>query len=108
VSHSTDFPKPGWVEHDAEEIYQNVLMAVRSLKEKNPAALDQAAWFSLTNQRETIVVFDRESGKPLHHAIVWQDRRGEDFCSSLRNTALAQIVQKKTGLLVDTISLPVN
>jgi len=102
VTHQQYFPKPGWVEHDAEEIYQNVLMAVRSLKEKNPAALDQAAWFSLTNQRETIVVFDRESGKPLHHAIVWQDRRGEDFCSSLRNTALAQIVQKKTGLLVDT------
>lgn len=102
VPHQQYFPKSGWVEHDAEEIYQNVLTAVRSLKEKNPSGLYQAAWFSLTNQRETIVIFDRENGKPLNHAIVWQDRRGEEFCSSLRKAALSQIVQKKTGLLVDT------
>ncbi len=70
IRHQQYFPKPGWVEHDAEEIYQNLLRAVKALKEKAPETFRKISWLSITNQRETIVVFDKKSGKPLSHAIV--------------------------------------
>src|SRR4051812_27051234 len=68
------YPQPGWVEHDAEEIWQNVLAAIAQLKPK-----EQPLCLSIANQRETIVIFDRANGRPLHNAIVWQDRRGEEI-----------------------------
>src|SRR5882724_4867208 len=74
LDHRQIYPQPGWVEHDAEEIWQNTLAAIAKLKLSDPLFL------SITNQRETIVVFDRATGKPLHNAIVWQDRRGEEVC----------------------------
>lgn len=102
IRHQQYFPKPGWVEHDAEEIYQNLLRAVKALKEKAPETFRKISWLSITNQRETIVVFDKKSGKPLSHAIVWQDRRAEAFCATLRNSGMGEVVHKKTGLMVDT------
>ena len=68
---------PGWVEHDAEEIYQNTLAAARSLLERTGLSGHELSCLSITNQRETIVVFDRATGKPLYPAIVWPCRRGD-------------------------------
>lgn len=101
-AHDQIFPNPGWVEHDAEQIYANLLTAMSELKTKNPAVFAQAACLSITNQRETIAVFEKGSGKPLTNAIVWQDRRGEEFCAKLRGGADEKTVEKKTGLRADT------
>ena len=100
--HDQIFPKPGWVEHDAEQIYANLSAAMNELKAKNPVAFGEAVCLSITNQRETIVVFEKGSGKPLSNAIVWLDRRGEDFCAALRGSADEKTVEAKTGLRVDT------
>ncbi len=94
IEHRQIYPRPGWVEHDAEEIWQNTLEAVRRLKSRD------AAFLSITNQRETIVVFDRATGKPLHNAIVWQCRRGDEICAEL--SSHNELVARKTGLKIDT------
>lgn len=95
------FPDTGWVEHDPEEIWSTTLSVVGDTlnfaKEKN---LDIAA-IGITNQRETTVVWDRSSGKPLYRAIVWQDRRTADFCEKLRQSGMEQKIKEKTGLVVD-------
>jgi glycerol kinase len=78
--HEQHYPQPGWVEHDAEEIWHNFLAATKDLLDRNPQCRDNLACLSITNQRETIVVFDRDSGRPLHPAIVWQCRRSTDIC----------------------------
>ena len=98
--HRQIYPRPGWVEHDAEEIWQNVLAVVREITARQRAKISQLAALSITNQRETILVFDRKTGKPLHHAIVWQDRRGDAICRKLRGHEA--LVRRKTGLKVDT------
>src|SRR5689334_19260682 len=82
--HRQIYPRPGWVEHDAEEIWQNVLAVIREVADRNSKTLSQLACLSLTNQRETILIFDRVSGRPLHNAIVWQCRRGDVICEKLR------------------------
>jgi glycerol kinase len=95
------FPKAGWVEHDAEEIWASQLgVAVEALERAGLQARDLAA-IGITNQRETTVVWDRETGKPIHHAIVWQDRRTAEFCERLKNDGAAATVQQKTGLIID-------
>src|SRR5688500_13975817 len=76
LDHRQIYPQPGWVEHDAEEIYRNTLAAVGKL-----TLPGELLCVSMTNQRETVVVFDRASAKPLHNALVWQDRRGETVCA---------------------------
>src|SRR5262245_24436211 len=86
LDHRQIYPHPGWVEHDAEEIWQNTLAAVNKMK------LGEVQHLSITNQRETIVVFDRATGKPLHHAIVWQDRRGDQVCAELKQAGHDQMV----------------
>jgi glycerol kinase len=96
LDHRQLYPQPGWVEHDAEEIYQNTLAAVAKLKVGNLLCV------SITNQRETVVVFDRATGKPLHNALVWQDRRGEPICAELRAARREPLVSSKTGLKLDT------
>ena len=68
--HQQIYPQPGWVEHDAEEIWRNVLAVIHEVAGRNATKLPQLACLSITNQRETIIVFDRATGKPLHHAIV--------------------------------------
>lgn len=100
--HRQIYPQPGWVEHDAEEIWQNVLAAVREVAQNHRDKIVDLACLSLTNQRETILVFERGSGKPLHNAIVWQCRRGDPICRQLRQEGREELVRRKTGLKIDT------
>ena len=102
LPHQQIYPKPGWVEHDAEEIYRNVIQAVSNLIDQNREILDELICLSITNQRETIVVFDRETGAPLYNALVWQCRRGSEICSELVADGKNEIVKTKTGLPIDT------
>jgi len=95
------YPKPGWVEHDANEIWSTQRDVTRQvLKEQNITAADIAA-IGITNQRETVVVWDRATGKPIFNAIVWQDRRTSDRCDRLRADGHAKVFQEKTGLVLD-------
>ena len=99
--HRQIYPQAGWVEHDAEEIWRNVLTVLRELTQRNPGLVATAAALSITNQRETVVVFDKQTGRPLHHAIVWQCRRGEQSCETLRDSHHEETVRAKTGLQLD-------
>ena len=95
------FPQPGWVEHDAEEIWSSQRdVACEALATAKVKAADIAA-IGITNQRETVVVWDRSTGKPIHRAIVWQDRRTAATCDRLRAEGREPIIHKKTGLLLD-------
>ncbi len=95
------YPQSGLVEHDATEIWQSQRAVAREVLQINDvSALDIAA-IGITNQRETTVLWDRESGQPLHRAIVWQDRRTADFCDQLRHEGHAETIAKKTGLVID-------
>jgi glycerol kinase len=100
LEHQQYYPQPGWVEHDAEEIYKNTISALQTLVHQH--ADEDFAFLSITNQRETFVVFDRDSGKPLHKAIVWQCRRGEPFCQELIAQGHEAQVREITGLKIDT------
>jgi len=95
------FPKDGWVEHDAEEIWTTTLGVVREALQKAAAEQRKIAAIGITNQRETTVVWDRASGEPVYNAIVWQDRRTADYCESLRQQGQEAAVTAKTGLLLD-------
>jgi glycerol kinase len=100
-AHRQIYPQPGWVEHDAEEIWQNVLAVIAEITKRNPKTISKLVGLSLTNQRETVLVFDRKTGKPLHNAIVWQDRRGDAICKKLRQQGRENFVRSKTGLKID-------
>jgi len=95
------FPQPGWVEHDASEIWATVLATAREAIAKSEVAPADIASIGITNQRETIVVWDRKSGEPVHRAIVWQDRRTGDYVSALREAGKEVFIQQRTGLLLD-------
>ena len=95
------FPKPGWVEHDADEIWASMLgVAVEAMNMINAEAEDIAA-IGITNQRETTIVWDKETGEPVHHAIVWQCRRTSEYCDSLKEKGLTDKFREKTGLVID-------
>jgi glycerol kinase len=94
------YPQPGWVEHDAEDIWAATLKVCRDVIGKIGGAANVAA-IGITNQRETTVVWDRKTGAPLHKAIVWQDRRTSDTCAALREAGHEERVQHATGLLLD-------
>ncbi len=95
------YPQLGWVEHDAEEIWLSQLNVVKqALKNLNLTSQDIAG-IGITNQRETAVIWDRLTGKPIHKAIVWQDRRTADECERLKATGIEPLIQAKTGLLLD-------
>jgi glycerol kinase len=95
------FPQPGWVEHDPEEIWQSQHgVAIEVLKSAGVSTADVAA-IGITNQRETTVVWERRSGRPIHNAIVWQDRRTAPFCDRLKREGHLDAVQQKTGLVID-------
>ena len=100
--HRQIYPRPGWVEHDGEEIWRNVLAVIREVAGRNRNKLANLACLSITNQRETILVFERATGKPLHNAIVWQDRRGDPLCRKLKERGREKFVRGKTGLKIDT------
>lgn len=93
------YPKPGWVEHDAGEIWDRTLACARRVVEE--AGIEQIACIGITNQRETVVAWDAQSLEPLSRAIVWQDRRTAQFCADLREAGHEEAVQEKTGLLLD-------
>ena len=95
------YPQPGWVEHDPQEIWRTQLITAREALAKAGIAARDVRAVGITNQRETTVVWNRTTGLPIHHAIVWQDRRAEPTCVSLRERGLATTIQAKTGLLVD-------
>src|SRR6266851_1110364 len=95
------FPSPGWVEHDPQEIWASQIgVAVEALGRAHVRPKDIAA-IGITNQRETTIVWDRETGEPVHHAIVWQDRRTADYCERLKAEGAGETIQAKTGLLID-------
>ena len=95
------FPRPGWVEHDADEIWTSqISVAHEALAKAGVTAKDVAA-IGIANQRETAIVWDRSSGKPIANAIVWQDRRTADACTALEARGLAATIQRKTGLVID-------
>ncbi|MCC6761478.1 MAG: glycerol kinase GlpK, partial [Chitinophagaceae bacterium] len=95
------FPQPGWVEHDALEIWTTQLTVATEAVLKAGINLQDIAGIGITNQRETTVLWDRHTGQPLHHAIVWQDRRTADYCDSLRQSGAAEMIREKTGLVTD-------
>ncbi|MEI6035597.1 MAG: glycerol kinase GlpK [Verrucomicrobiae bacterium] len=95
------FPQPGWVEHDASEIWATVLETAREAILKSGVSAADIASIGITNQRETIVVWDRRSGEPAYRAIVWQDRRTGEYISALREAGKEALIQQRTGLLLD-------
>ncbi len=95
------FPKPGWVEHDADEIWACQLgVAVEAMGKIGAVAEDIAA-IGITNQRETVIVWDKNTGEPIYHAIVWQCRRTSEYCDTLKEKGLTETFRKKTGLVID-------
>lgn len=95
------FPRPGWVEHDADEIWETQLSVCREALAKIGAKADDIAALGITNQRETTVVWDKNTGKPVCNAIVWQCRRTAEYCDSLKEKGLVDAVRQKTGLVID-------
>ncbi len=96
------FPQPGWVEHDADEIWDATLATLRTVVDECTAAGETVAAIGITNQRETTVVWDRSSGRPVHRAIVWQDRRTAAACDAWRDAGHEPLVRARTGLVLDS------
>ncbi len=95
------YPEPAWVEHDATEIWTAQLAVVRELLQKTGTRAEDIAAIGITNQRETTLIWDRKTGDPIHHAIVWQDRRTAGFCDQLKERGLEDHVRQTTGLVID-------
>jgi len=95
------YPRSGWVEHDPAEIWSSQLEVARAVLRETGTAGREIAGIGITNQRETVVLWDRRSGEPLHNAIVWQDRRTSDFCEDLKQAGHAELIRRKTGLVID-------
>ena len=95
------FPRPGWVEHDAGEIWEVTRRVAREALDRARTSGAGLAGIGITNQRETVVAWDRESGEPLHRALVWQDRRTSGRCDELREQGHEQLVRQRTGLVID-------
>ncbi|MCI0490426.1 MAG: glycerol kinase GlpK [Blastocatellia bacterium] len=95
------YPQPGWVEHRPEDIWNSQLEAARRVLDGADVKPDQIAAIGITNQRETTIIWDRETGEPIHNAIVWQCRRTAEACDRMRQDGLAQLFQQRTGLVLD-------
>ncbi len=95
------FPRPGWVEHDAAEIWAAVAATVDEVARRRRGAGQAVAAIGITNQRETVVAWDRSTGRPLHRAIVWQDRRTAGRCDELHQAGHLAVVRERTGLVLD-------
>jgi len=95
------YPQPGWVEHDPEAIWNSVTSVTRGAMQKSGATASDISAIGITNQRETTLIWDRETGECVYNAIVWQDRRTADYCQSLKNNGLETTVTSKTGLKLD-------
>ena len=95
------FPRPGWVEHDGKEIWAAQLAVAVEAMQKNNIAAEQIAAIGITNQRETTLVWDKNTGDPICPAIVWQCRRTAEYCDELKARGLVDFFRKKTGLVLD-------
>ncbi len=95
------FPQPGWVEHDANEIWMTILLVAQEAMKQAGAAAGDIAAIGITNQRETTIVWDKKTGEPIYHAIVWQCRRTADYAESLKEKGLTEAYREKTGLVID-------
>lgn len=95
------FPSPGWVEHNAEHIWQSVVDTTRVVLKQHAIKPEQIQALGIANQRETVVMWDKHTGKPIYPAIVWQSRQSADICAELKSQGLEQIIREKTGLLID-------
>ena len=100
VDHKQYYPQTGWVEHDAEEIYNNMIEAIKLLIDNSQLTIDNFS-LCITNQRETAVVWSKATGKPISRAVVWQDTRGAELCRQLRTEGKTDMVMAKSGLLID-------
>jgi glycerol kinase len=96
------FPEPGWVEHDPAEIWSSQVAVAAEAVSKNGIDVRSLAGIGITNQRETTIVWERETGKPVYNAIVWQDRRTSRYCDNLRDKGHASVIREKTGLVIDS------
>lgn len=99
--HTQHYPQPGWVEHDAEEIWQNTLAVLHGLLARHGTRVEEVASLSIANQRETVVVFERGTGRPLHRALVWQCRRGDAICAEHAAARRGELIHARTGLKLD-------
>lgn len=95
------YPQSGWVEHDAMELWSSQISVISEVITKADIKLEMIKGIGITNQRETTIVWNRKTGKPIYHAIVWQDRRTADFCEEIKSRGLEDFIQQKTGLLID-------
>jgi glycerol kinase len=95
------FPDSGWVEHDPGDLWATTAGTARAAIEKANLGPEDIVAIGITNQRETVVVWDKETGKPVYNAIVWQDRRTSEFCRELREAGHAEMITARTGLLAD-------
>ncbi|MFQ6177714.1 glycerol kinase GlpK [Bacillus paranthracis] len=95
------FPKPGWVEHNAQEIWGSILAVIATCLSEADVKPEQIAGIGITNQRETAVVWDKTTGKPIYNAIVWQSRQTAEICDELKEKGYSEMVREKTGLLID-------
>lgn len=95
------YPQDGWVEHDANEIFSSQLAVLKELLIKQDIGTEEIAALGITNQRETVVLWDRLTGEPVHRAIVWQCRRTASLCEALKKKGYEQKIREKTGLLID-------
>ena len=95
------YPKPGWVEHNANEIWSTQLAVAQNVLKNNNIKASQIAGIGITNQRETTIIWDKTTGQPIHNAIVWQDRRTAGICDDLKKQGLEDYVRKHTGLVID-------
>jgi glycerol kinase len=95
------YPAAGWVEHNAEDIWRDTVATVREVIARSAVGLESIAALGITNQRETAVIWERSTGKPIHRAIVWQDRRTADECARLKAQGVEDLVRRRTGLLLD-------
>lgn len=100
VEHKQYYPKPGWVEHNPEEIYENTLIAINKVIQESRVEPNSIAALSITNQRETVLVWNKRTGKPIYNAIVWQCRRSSDICRILEENGLDKIIKEKSGLVL--------
>lgn len=101
VDHQQYYPQTGWVEHDAEEIYRNMVEAIRQLVGDEAKTSQHTYSIAITNQRETAVVWNKTTGRPIANAVVWQDTRGIDCCNDLRQRGMTEMVMQRSGLLID-------
>jgi glycerol kinase len=95
------FPKPGWVEHNPDEIWSSILSVIASCLSESGVKANQIAGIGITNQRETTVVWDKETGRPVYNAIVWQSRQTDEICEELKDKGYHEMFRQKTGLLID-------